>query len=77
MTITSGPADRASEAAQELSALWDCGARAYGDYFAAVMGARSPYDLIGANAVLAADLFEIGGLASAAMLQRGDAARTP
>ena len=72
MTLdTSGPADRANEAALELSALWDCSANAYGAYFAALMGARSPYDLISANAVLAADLLEIGGLASAAMLRRG------
>lgn len=76
-TQTPGPADRASETVLELSALWNCGARVYGDYFAALMEARSPYDLIGANTVLAADLFEIGGLASAAMLQRGGVARTP
>lgn len=72
MTIeTSVPADRATEAALEMSALWDCGANAYGAYFTALMGARSPYDVINANAVLAADLLEIGGLASAAMLRRG------
>ncbi|WP_374578270.1 hypothetical protein [Phenylobacterium sp.] len=72
MTIqTPGPADRADEMQLELSALWNCSANAYGAYFASLAAARSPYDLINANAVLAADLAELGGLASAAMLRRG------
>ena len=68
--MTNETPTRVAETTQEVSALLDCSANVYNRYFSNVIGARSPYDLINANAVLAADLFEIGGLACAAMLQR-------
>lgn len=52
-----------------ISAIWDCGCNAYGAYLAALASARSPYEVITANAILAADCVELAGLASAAMLR--------
>lgn len=62
--------------AGEMSALWDCGCSAYSAYFTALANARSPYEIITANAILAADCVELAGLASAAML-RGRGLTTP